>query len=57
MLDFWIIEDVLRRERVEDSHPQPFLDLPLIGEHIDENEHKVREEEQKRGVVVIDFGS
>lgn len=57
MLDFWIIEKMLRRERSNDASQRPHLELPVVHEPDEWREEEVREDEQERGVVVIDFGA
>lgn len=57
MLDPWIIEEIRRREdqrRRERDACQ--IELPLYDEHLEESsQQKERNEEPKRGVVVMDL--
>lgn len=55
MLDFWIIEKVLERERLSSSdHPR--VELPLHAPELEEDDKAAREEMPERGVVIIDLG-
>jgi predicted DNA-binding WGR domain protein len=55
MLDFWIIEDMLRRERTDDASQREHLELPATQDPREGYEEEVRDDEQERGVVVIDY--
>ncbi|MCK5796160.1 MAG: hypothetical protein KAI47_03200 [Deltaproteobacteria bacterium] len=54
MLDPWIIEEIRRREEQERQAERPFLEVPLDPED-GEREQEVRDDDEKRGVVVIDY--
>ena len=54
MLDPWIIEEIRRREERERQGERPYLEIPLVPED-EEREREVRDEEEERGVVVIDY--
>lgn len=53
MLDPWIIEEIRRREERERQAERPYLEIPLMPEDVEERE--VKEEDEERGVVVIDY--
>ena len=54
MLDMWIIEEILRRQQLR-REERPLLELPLWAPE-DQEIREVRDEEQQRGVVVVDYG-
>ena len=53
MLDGWIIEEILRRERPHQEE-RPQLELP-VWQPEEERDHEVRDEDQGRVAVVVDF--
>jgi len=57
MLDLWIIESLRKREDHDHERPQLELplELPLLPPAEEDGEQEVREQEEKRGVIVIDF--
>lgn len=57
MLPPFIIEQIRKRESEERTHPvQPQLELPIAPQHRPPN-HDGLEEENKRGVVIVELGS
>ena len=54
MLDPWIIEEIRKREDLDQREEQPVLEIPL--DEPEDKDHQVREDDEvERGVVVVDF--
>ena len=56
MLDPWIIEEIIKREKVDQDQPgdQPELEIPV--QDVEWDDQVVHEEEEvERGVVIVDF--
>jgi len=56
MLDPWIIEEILKREKVDRDQPgdQPELEIPL--QDVEWDDQVVHEEDEvERGVIIVDF--
>lgn len=61
MLDAFIIDQIRKRERLEQEDRRPHLELPLPAEPRPEHQPEPSErgndsEDGQRGVIIIDFG-
>ena len=54
MLPAYIIDDLLERDREQNSTDELFIECPEIIEP-SENSHPAPEEKQERGIAIIDF--
>jgi len=54
MLDSWIIDEILRRERRRPIE-RPVLEAPMCPPEVEEVGEEERRDEPERGVVVVDF--
>jgi hypothetical protein len=54
MLDPWIIEEIRKREDLDQRDERPVLEIPVICPE-DEDQKVQEEEEVERGVVIVDF--
>lgn len=56
MLDPWIIEEIIKKEREEEQGERPTLEIPLEQPDEDGDSNQVHEDEEvERGVVIVDF--
>ncbi len=53
MLDTWIIEKILRREQRQEQERRTYLEIPLMPP--EESDCEVKEEQEQRGVFIVDF--
>ena len=54
MLDPWIIEEIVKREKVDQRGERPVLEIPVRDMEQEERE-VLEEDEVERGVVIVDF--
>jgi hypothetical protein len=58
MLPPFIIEQIRKRESEEHTRPvQPHLELPLPSSTPRQPAHAPRDDEDKRGVIIVELGS
>ena len=55
MLDPWIIEEIRRREEEERNRERPHVEMPKYDAPPDTRERSKPEEENPRGVTIIDI--
>ena len=60
MLDPWIIEEIRRREQEErrkrEEQERPVLEIPAHApDHKENDERKRDDDDEPRGVVIVDF--